>query len=66
MGSQDEQASIATSIINGSLQNIANYCTITCDNNISNLNITIIGGNATINISQSCSIIGSECMIKIF
>jgi hypothetical protein len=64
MGSQDEQANVATNIVNDALQNVANYCSITCNENISNQDITIIGGNATINIEQSCSIIGSECQIK--
>jgi hypothetical protein len=64
MGSQDEQANLATNIVNGALQNIANYCTITCEDNISNLSFTIIGGNNTINIGQACSIVGSECMVK--
>ncbi len=64
MGGQDEQASVATNIVNDALQNVANYCSITCNDNISNQDITIIGGNATINIEQSCSIIGSECQIK--
>jgi hypothetical protein len=64
MGGQDEQASVATNIVNDALQNVANYCSITCNNNISNQDITIIGGNATINIEQSCSIVGAECQIK--
>jgi len=65
MGSSDnQQANIATSIVNDAIQNVANYCSITCNNDISNENITIIGGNATISIDQSCSAIGAECMIK--
>lgn len=64
MGGQDEQANIATGIVSDSLQSIANYCTITCNDNISNQNITVIGGNATISLSQSCSAIGAECQVK--
>jgi hypothetical protein len=64
MGSQDEQSNIATNMINDSLQDIANYCSISCNNNISNQDIVINGGNATIDLSQSCSAVGSECMIK--
>lgn len=64
MGSQDEQASLATSIVNQSLQNVSNYCTISCNDNINNLDIVVVGGNDTINIGQVCSIVGSECMIK--
>jgi hypothetical protein len=64
MGSQDEQIKTATSIANQALQQVTNYCTITCENDISNLDITIIGGESTVNIEQTCSIMGSECMIK--
>jgi hypothetical protein len=64
MGSQDEQINTATSIANTALQQVSNYCTITCNNDISNLDITIIGGESTVNIEQTCSIMGSECMIK--
>jgi hypothetical protein len=66
MGAVDnqEQANLATSIVNQSLQNVANYCTISCNDNISNLDIVVVGGNDTINIGQVCSIVGSECMIK--
>jgi hypothetical protein len=64
MGSQDEQATLATTILNTSLQNVANYCSITCNNTIDNLNVTIIGGNDDITIGQGCSAIGSECMVK--
>lgn len=65
MGAQDEQvANIANNILNGSLQNVANYCSITCSDNISNLDVVIVGGNDTVNITQTCSIIGAECMIK--
>lgn len=64
MGSQDEQANLATTILNTSLQNVANYCSITCNNTIDNLNVTIIGGNDDITIGQGCSAIGSECMVK--
>jgi hypothetical protein len=66
MGAADnqEQASLATSIVNQSLQDVANYCTISCSDNISNVDAVIIGGNDTVNIGQVCSIVGSECMIK--
>jgi len=64
MGSQDEQIKTATSIANQALQQVTNYCTITCEENISNLDITIIGGESTVNIEQTCSIMGSECLIK--
>jgi hypothetical protein len=65
MGSQDEQTTdIANSIINQSLQNVANFCSISCNDNIDNLDVVIVGGNDTININQSCTIIGAECMIK--
>lgn len=65
MGSQDEQTvDIANSIVNGSLQNVANYCSITCNDNISNLDVVLVGGNDTVNINQSCSIIGAECLVK--
>jgi hypothetical protein len=65
MGAQDEQyADVANSIVNNSLQNIANFCSITCNDNISNLDVVLIGGNDTININQSCSVVGAECVIK--
>jgi hypothetical protein len=64
MGGQDEQANIATNMVTNSLQQVGNYCSITCNNNISNQDIIIIGGNATIDLSQSCSAVGAECMIK--
>jgi len=65
MGAQDNQyADLSNSIVNNSLQNIANYCSISCNDNISNLNVVLIGGDDTININQSCSILGAECIIK--
>lgn len=64
MGGQTNQASIATSIISQAQQTVNNYCSITCSNNFSNNTITIIGGNATINVDQTCTNIGSECTIK--
>lgn len=64
MGTQDEQASLATDIVNGTLQTVANYCTITCENNISNIDVTIIGGNVSLTMQQSCSAVGAECQIK--
>lgn len=64
MGAQDQQVSLATSIINNAQQTINNYCSISCSQNISNVNITIIGGNATINITQTCTAIGTECAVK--
>lgn len=66
MGGQDEQqySNIANSITNNSLESIANYCSITCNDNISNLDVVIVGGNDTININQSCSIVGAECLVK--
>lgn len=65
MGAQDNQyADLANSIVNNSLQNIANYCSISCNDNISNLDVVLIGGDDTININQSCSVLGAECVIK--
>lgn len=64
MGSQDEQANLATSIVNSALQNVSNYCTISCQEDVSNTDIVIIGGNATIDIGGTCSIVGSECVVK--
>lgn len=64
MGTQTNQAVLATSIINNAQQTINNYCSISCNNNFSNSTITVNGGNATILVSQTCSSIGSECMIK--
>ena len=64
MGSQDQQANLATSIVNQAQQTVNNYCSISCSQNISNVNITIIGGNATVNITQTCTAIGTECAIK--
>lgn len=65
MGSSDEQFSnVANSIVNSSLEGIANYCSISCNDNISNLDVVLVGGNDTVNINQSCSIIGAECLIK--
>jgi hypothetical protein len=65
MGSQDEQfISLANSIVNNAIQDVGNYCSISCNDNISNLNVVLIGGNDTVNINQSCSIIGAECLIK--
>ena len=64
MGAQDQQANLATSIVNQAQQTINNYCSISCSQNISNVNITIIGGNATVNITQTCTAIGTECAIK--
>ncbi len=64
MGSQDEQVSLATDIANNALQNITNFCSITCTNDVNNVNITIIGGDSTINLDQTCSAVGAECLIK--
>jgi hypothetical protein len=64
MGSQDEQVSLATNITNQALQNISNYCTITCTNDVNNVDITIIGGDTTINLEQTCSAVGAECIVK--
>ena len=64
MGAQDQQVNLATSIINNAQQTINNYCSISCSQDISNVNITIIGGNATINITQTCTAIGTECAVK--
>jgi len=64
MGTQDEQANLATSIVNSAMQDVSNQCTITCSDNISNVSQVIIGGSATINISQTCSVVGAECSIK--
>ena len=63
-GDQTESVNAATSIVNSSLQNVANYCTITCDNDISDTSITFIGGNVNFSLNQTCSIVGSECMVK--
>jgi hypothetical protein len=65
MGAQDNQYSdLSNSIANQALQSVANYCSITCNDNISNLDIVIEGGDDTINIQQSCSIMGAECLVK--
>jgi hypothetical protein len=64
MGSQDEQVNTSTKIINDALQKVANFCSITCENDVSNVDITVIGGNDTITIGGSCSAIGSECIVK--
>jgi hypothetical protein len=64
MGSQDEQVSLATNIANDALQNITNYCSITCTNDVNNVDITIIGGESTINLEQTCSAVGAECLVK--
>jgi len=64
MGSQDEQVSLATNITNNALQNISNFCTITCTNEVNNVDITIIGGDTTINLEQTCSAVGAECIVK--
>lgn len=63
-GDQTEAVNAATSIVNSSLQNIANYCTITCTNDINDASITFIGGNVNFSLNQTCSIVGSECMVK--
>jgi hypothetical protein len=64
MGTQDQQAALTTNIVNDAMQQVSNQCTITCSDNISNVSQTIIGGSATINISQTCSVVGAECSIK--
>lgn len=64
MGSQDEQVNVATDIANSALQNITNYCSITCTNDVNNVDITIIGGESTINLGQTCSAVGAECIVK--
>lgn len=64
MGSQDEQVNLATDIANNALQNITNYCSITCTNDVNNVDITIIGGDSTINLGQTCSAVGAECIVK--
>ena len=64
MGAQSNQVSLATSIISAAQQTVNNYCSITCNNNFSNSTITIVGGDAQIDISQTCTNIGSECTIK--
>lgn len=64
MGSQDEQVNVSTTIINDALQKVANFCSITCENDVSNVDITVIGGNASITVGGSCSAIGAECIVK--
>jgi len=64
MGTQTNQVSIATSLISAAQQTVNNYCSISCNANIGTVNITIIGGDAQINVSQTCTNIGSECTIK--
>jgi hypothetical protein len=64
MSNQQNQVSLATSLVNGAQQNVNNYCSISCNADISNVNILIEGGNATIDIGQTCTNIGSECTIK--
>lgn len=64
MSNQQNQVSLATSLVNGAQQTVNNYCSISCNADISNVNILIEGGNATIKIGQTCTNIGSECTIK--
>jgi hypothetical protein len=64
MSNQQNQVSLANSLINNAQQTINNYCSISCNANIGNANIQINGGNATIKIEQTCTNIGSECTIK--
>jgi len=63
-GSQTETTTFATDILNTATQTINNYCSIACSNDISNVNITVVGENTTINLSQTCSAVGAECNIK--
>jgi hypothetical protein len=64
MSNQQNQVSLANSLINNAQQTVNNYCSISCNANIGNANIIINGGNATIKIEQTCTNIGSECTIK--
>jgi len=64
MAPSTNQVTLATSIISAAQQTINNYCSITCNNNFTNSTITIVGGDAQINIDQTCTNIGSECTIK--
>lgn len=64
MSNQQNQVSLATSLVNGAQQTVNNYCSISCNADISNVNILIEGGNATIKIGQTCTNIGSECTVK--
>ena len=54
----------ATDILNDATQNINNYCSISCGDNISNTNIVVTGSDTRINLSQTCSAVGAECSIK--
>jgi len=62
--SQTETENIATNFLNQAAQTIQNYCSIACGNDIENANIVVTGDNVTINLSQTCSAVGSECTIK--
>lgn len=64
MSNQQNQVNLATSLVNGAQQTVNNYCSISCNADISNVNIVIDGGNAQIDIGQTCTNIGSECTIK--
>jgi hypothetical protein len=64
MSNQQNQVSLANSLINNAQQTVNNYCSISCNANIGNANIQITGGNAQIKIEQTCTNIGSECNIK--
>ena len=55
MSNQQNQVSLANSLINNAQQTINNYCSISCNANIGNVNIQINGGNATIKIEQTCT-----------
>lgn len=54
----------ATNILNDTTQDINNYCSISCGDNISNTSITVTGSDTRINLSQTCSAVGAECSIK--
>jgi len=61
---QQIQTTEATDILNDATQNINNYCSISCGDNISNTSITVTGADTRINLSQTCSAVGAECTIK--
>ena len=61
---QQIQTVKATNILNDATQNINNYCSISCGDNISNTNIVVTGSETRINLSQTCSSVGAECSIK--
>jgi hypothetical protein len=60
-----QTASSVLTTVNYFMQNVTNTCSLSCTNSMSNTSVVVDGSSVgNINISQTCSIVGSKCTIK--